>query len=123
MSRQQVKVKRETLEACTTCPLCHKLFKDATTMSLCLRNFCRKCIYEKLSDDETDSCPVCNIDLGCVPVDRRTRECATEVARKAINSLEGARVFAVELFLAKDGQILLNEVAPSALTDFLTGRG
>ncbi|XP_027365543.1 E3 ubiquitin protein ligase DRIP2-like isoform X2 [Abrus precatorius] len=32
--------------------------------------FCRKCIYEKLSDEEMDSCPVCNIDLGCLPVEK-----------------------------------------------------
>ncbi|KAL4580610.1 hypothetical protein LXL04_016810 [Taraxacum kok-saghyz] len=37
---------------------------------------------------------------------------ATDVASKAVASLEGAGVFAVELFLTKDGQILLNEVAP-----------
>ena len=31
---------------------------------------CRKCIYEKLSDEEMDCCPVCNIDLGCLPVEK-----------------------------------------------------
>lgn len=31
-----VKVKRQTVEACMTCPLCNKLLKDATTISLCL---------------------------------------------------------------------------------------
>ncbi|KAJ6359966.1 hypothetical protein OIU77_004049 [Salix suchowensis] len=30
----------------------------------------RKCIYEKLSDEEVDCCPVCNIDLGCLPVEK-----------------------------------------------------
>ncbi|KAM7252033.1 hypothetical protein ACFE04_023916 [Oxalis oulophora] len=29
-----------------------------------------KCIYEKLSDEEVDSCPVCEIDLGCLPVEK-----------------------------------------------------
>ncbi|KAI4301931.1 hypothetical protein L6164_035165 [Bauhinia variegata] len=70
MASPLVKVKRETLEACMTCPLCHKLLKDATTISLCLHTFCRRCIYEKLSDDEMDCCPVCNIDLGCLPVEK-----------------------------------------------------
>ncbi|XP_045795061.1 E3 ubiquitin protein ligase DRIP2-like [Trifolium pratense] len=65
-----VKVKRETLEACMTCPLCQKLLKDATTISLCLHTFCRKCIYEKLSDEEVDCCPVCEIDLGILPVEK-----------------------------------------------------
>ncbi|MED6125964.1 E3 ubiquitin protein ligase drip2, partial [Stylosanthes scabra] len=65
-----VKVKRDTLRACMTCPLCSNLLKDATTISLCLHTFCRKCIYEKLSDEEVDCCPVCNIDLGCLPVEK-----------------------------------------------------
>ncbi|KAK7344173.1 hypothetical protein VNO77_13505 [Canavalia gladiata] len=70
VSTQVVKVKRDTLRACMTCPLCHNLFKDATTISLCLHTFCRKCIYEKLSDEEVDCCPVCDIDLGCLPVEK-----------------------------------------------------
>ncbi|KAJ8759443.1 hypothetical protein K2173_006976 [Erythroxylum novogranatense] len=70
MAGQVVKVKRETLEACMTCPLCKKLLKEATTISLCLHTFCRKCIYEKLSDEEVDCCPVCKMDLGCLPVEK-----------------------------------------------------
>ncbi|XWS64713.1 hypothetical protein CRYUN_Cryun05aG0027100 [Craigia yunnanensis] len=65
-----VKVKRETLESCMTCPLCNKLLKEATTISLCLHTFCRKCLYEKLSDEGMDCCPVCDIELGCLPVDK-----------------------------------------------------
>ncbi|XP_050116021.1 E3 ubiquitin protein ligase DRIP2-like isoform X1 [Malus sylvestris] len=67
---QVVKVKREKLEACMTCPLCNKLLKEATTISLCLHTFCRVCIYEKLSDEEGDCCPVCEIDLGILPVEK-----------------------------------------------------
>ncbi|KAM1251062.1 hypothetical protein ACFX2J_033371 [Malus domestica] len=67
---QVVKVKREKLEACMTCPLCNKLLKEATTISLCLHTFCRKCIFEKLSDEEGDCCPVCEIDLGILPVEK-----------------------------------------------------
>ncbi|KAK4480442.1 hypothetical protein RD792_013515 [Penstemon davidsonii] len=37
---------------------------------------------------------------------------ATDVAYKAVSSLEGAGIFAVELFLTADGEVLLNEVAP-----------
>uniref|UniRef100_A0A2P2KMH0 Uncharacterized protein MANES_09G151900 n=1 Tax=Rhizophora mucronata TaxID=61149 RepID=A0A2P2KMH0_RHIMU len=70
MAETVVKVKRETLEACMTCPLCNKLLNDATTISLCLHTFCRRCIYEKLSDEEADFCPVCHIDLGCLPVEK-----------------------------------------------------
>ncbi|KAJ9180087.1 hypothetical protein P3X46_008372 [Hevea brasiliensis] len=70
MAGQVVKVKRDIIQACMTCPLCKKLLRDATTISLCLHTFCRKCIYEKLSDEEVDCCPVCNIDLGYLPVEK-----------------------------------------------------
>ncbi|MQM01489.1 hypothetical protein Taro_034251, partial [Colocasia esculenta] len=29
-----------------------------------------KCIYEKLTDEEVDCCPICNIDLGCTPIEK-----------------------------------------------------
>ncbi|KAL0437403.1 UNVERIFIED_CONTAM: E3 ubiquitin protein ligase DRIP2 [Sesamum radiatum] len=70
MSHQVVKVRREAVAPCMTCPLCHKLFRDATTIIECLHTFCRKCIYKKLSDEEMDCCPICNIDLGCVPLEK-----------------------------------------------------
>ncbi|KAG6426916.1 hypothetical protein SASPL_111155 [Salvia splendens] len=97
MSHQVVQVRREALAPCMTCPLCHKLFRDATTIIECLHTFpslpfltwvfrlesgfssrglrlidlvCRKCIYKKLSDEEMECCPICNIDLGCVPLEK-----------------------------------------------------
>ncbi|KAL3531269.1 hypothetical protein ACH5RR_010591 [Cinchona calisaya] len=70
MSNQVVKVKRDAIAACMTCPLCNKLFRDATTISECLHTFCRKCIYQKLSDEELECCPICKIDLGCVPLEK-----------------------------------------------------
>ncbi|KAG8663348.1 hypothetical protein MANES_01G201200v8 [Manihot esculenta] len=70
MANQFVKVKRETIASCMTCPLCNKLLKDATTISECLHTFCRKCIYHKISDEGVDCCPICNIDLGCVPLEK-----------------------------------------------------
>ncbi|KAI3972858.1 hypothetical protein MKX01_019516 [Papaver californicum] len=63
-----MKVRKETLAACMACSLCRKLLKEATTISECLHTFCRKCIYKKLTDE--DCCPVCNIDLGCVPEEK-----------------------------------------------------
>ncbi|KAE7997732.1 hypothetical protein FH972_002337 [Carpinus fangiana] len=36
MANPVVKVRRETIVACMTCPLCKKLFRDATTISECL---------------------------------------------------------------------------------------
>lgn len=35
-----------------------------------LPTVCRKCIHKKLSDEEMECCPVCNIDLGCVPLEK-----------------------------------------------------
>ncbi|XP_058770565.1 phosphoribosylaminoimidazole carboxylase, chloroplastic isoform X2 [Vicia villosa] len=55
---------------------------------------------------------ICHIVKAPADVKWKIRERATEVAFNAVNSLEGAGVFAVELFLTGDGQILLNEVAP-----------
>lgn len=71
-NHQVVKVRRETIAACITCPLCNKLLKAATTISECLHTFCKKCIYDKLSDDELECycCPICNIDLGCAPLEK-----------------------------------------------------
>ncbi|XP_068650200.1 E3 ubiquitin protein ligase DRIP2-like [Aristolochia californica] len=70
MTTQVVKVKKELLVACITCPLCDKLLKEATTISECLHTFCRKCIYDKLTEEEIDCCPICNIDLGCSPLEK-----------------------------------------------------
>ncbi|KAK5802294.1 hypothetical protein PVK06_029879 [Gossypium arboreum] len=55
---------------------------------------------------------ICHIVKASADVPWRIRKLANDVAYKAISSLEGAGVFAVELFLTRDGQILLNEVAP-----------
>uniref|UniRef100_A0A6V7QRB6 RING-type domain-containing protein n=1 Tax=Ananas comosus var. bracteatus TaxID=296719 RepID=A0A6V7QRB6_ANACO len=67
---QVVRVRRELLTSRMTCPLCNKLLREATTISECLHTFCRKCIFEKLNDEEFDCCPTCNIDLGCLPVEK-----------------------------------------------------
>ncbi|XP_072989982.1 E3 ubiquitin protein ligase DRIP2-like [Typha latifolia] len=67
---QVVRVRRELLASCMTCPLCKKLLWEATTISECLHTFCRKCIFEKLTDEEIECCPICKIDLGCIPVEK-----------------------------------------------------
>ncbi|KAG7531607.1 Zinc finger RING-type [Arabidopsis suecica] len=53
------------MRACFSCSLCDNILRDATTISECLHTFCRKCIYEKITEDEIETCPVCIIDLGC----------------------------------------------------------
>ncbi|KAK0598900.1 hypothetical protein LWI29_000522 [Acer saccharum] len=97
MAGQVVKVKRETLEACMTCPLCGKLLREATTISLCLHTFCRKCIYEKLSDEEMDCCPVCNIDLGILPVEKLRPDHNMQDIRAKIFPLKRRKIQAPEV--------------------------
>ncbi|KAM1992866.1 hypothetical protein ACFX16_009273 [Malus domestica] len=65
---QVVKVKRVTIEACLKCGLCNKVSEEAITISLCLHTFCMQCIFQKLSDEEYDQCPVCDTHLGNLPV-------------------------------------------------------
>ncbi|XP_010667304.3 phosphoribosylaminoimidazole carboxylase, chloroplastic isoform X2 [Beta vulgaris subsp. vulgaris] len=55
---------------------------------------------------------ICHIVKAPAVVPWKVRKLATDVAHKAVSSLEGAGVFAVELFLTEAGEILLNEVAP-----------
>ncbi|KAK2988107.1 hypothetical protein RJ640_029967 [Escallonia rubra] len=55
---------------------------------------------------------ICHIVKAPANVPGKIMKLATEVACRAVSSLEGAGVFAIELFLTADGQILLNEVAP-----------
>ncbi|KAI4349443.1 hypothetical protein L6164_010030 [Bauhinia variegata] len=70
MANQVARVNRDTIAACMTCPLCNKLYTDATTISECLHTFCRKCIYDKITDEELECCPICNTELGCVPLEK-----------------------------------------------------
>ncbi|KAG5245002.1 E3 ubiquitin protein [Salix suchowensis] len=70
MVGQVVRVKRKKLEACMTCPLCNHLLNEATTISLCLHTFCRKCIHKKLTHEKVDCCPICNMHLGRLPTEK-----------------------------------------------------
>ncbi|GMH08507.1 hypothetical protein Nepgr_010347 [Nepenthes gracilis] len=63
-------VKTEKVAACLTCPLCNELFTDATTISECLHSFCRNCISDKITEEDLNCCPVCNISLGCAPLEK-----------------------------------------------------
>eukprot|EP01018_Ginkgo_biloba_P017468 Gb_05836 [translate_table: standard] len=55
---------------------------------------------------------ICHMVEAPADVSPEIRKNAIDVAERAVSSLKGAGVFAVELFLTGDGQILLNEVAP-----------
>lgn len=65
-----VMLRRSALAACLTCPLCGRLFRDATTITECLHTFCRKCISEEFINKEVCCCPICSIDLGCAPLEK-----------------------------------------------------
>ncbi|KAK1287065.1 E3 ubiquitin protein ligase DRIP2 [Acorus calamus] len=93
-----VRVKREVLSSCMTCPLCEKLVKDATTISECLHTFCRKCIYDKLNDeDEPDCCPICKIDLGCAPLEKLRPDHSLQDIRAKIFPFRRRKVKAPEV--------------------------
>ncbi|KAG5043557.1 hypothetical protein AAZX31_03G141200 [Glycine max] len=97
MSNQVVKVRRNTIVACMTCPLCNKLFREATTISECLHTFCRKCIYDKITDEEIECCPICNIDLGCVPLEKLRPDHSLQDVRAKVFPLKGRKVKAPEV--------------------------
>ncbi|XP_074578243.1 E3 ubiquitin protein ligase DRIP2-like isoform X1 [Curcuma longa] len=93
-----VTVKRKQLVACMTCPICHKLIRDATTISECLHTFCRKCIYEKLTSEEIDCCPICNIELGCVPIEKLRADHNLQDLRSKIFPFKRRKIEALENF-------------------------
>ncbi|CAA0832161.1 E3 ubiquitin protein ligase DRIP2 [Striga hermonthica] len=70
MRHRKVSVRREAVAPCMTCPLCRKLIREATAITECLHTFCKKCIYKKLLDEEMECCPICDIDLGCAPLEK-----------------------------------------------------
>ena len=55
---------------------------------------------------------VCRAVVAPAQVSRAEAEAAQKVASQAIECLEGAGIFGVELFVLEDGSVLLNEIAP-----------
>ncbi|GLU03621.1 hypothetical protein SLE2022_208100 [Rubroshorea leprosula] len=130
MANQVVKVRRETILACMTCPLCNKLLRDATTISECLHTFCRKCIYNKISEEELECCPICNIDLGCVPLEKLRPDHNLQDVRAKIFPLKRRKVKAPEVvppvtLPARRKERSLSQLvvnAPKVSTQAMTGR-
>jgi len=50
--------------------------------------------------------------LSPAPVDENIAEKAKQLAIKTIEHLKGAGIFGIEMFLTKDGKVLVNEIAP-----------
>ncbi|KAL6647599.1 hypothetical protein ACP70R_015036 [Stipagrostis hirtigluma subsp. patula] len=65
-----VRVRCSSVAPRVTCGLCGGILRDATTVSECLHSFCRKCIYQKLSDEDIKCCPICSTNLGCAPLEK-----------------------------------------------------
>ncbi|KAF9605965.1 hypothetical protein IFM89_021291 [Coptis chinensis] len=96
MASQVVKLRKELIVARITCSICNKLFRDATTISECLHTFCRKCIYKKLTNEEQDRCPKCNINLGCAPVEKLRPDHNLQDVRAKIFPFKRRKVVAPE---------------------------
>ncbi|MCL2410157.1 MAG: 5-(carboxyamino)imidazole ribonucleotide synthase [Treponema sp.] len=55
---------------------------------------------------------ICDTVIAPARIDEKTAARATEIAVSIVEALDGVGIFGVELFLDKQGYILLNEVAP-----------
>ncbi len=66
-------------------------------------------VVEMVFDDNTNIC-----DIVAVPaqIEAATAAQAKQVALQAITALDGVGIFGVEMFLTRDGQVLVNEIAP-----------
>ncbi|KAI3714513.1 hypothetical protein L6452_21468 [Arctium lappa] len=60
LSRDVVK----EIKKCFICPLCGKTMEETVSLKDCMHSFCKKCIYEKLEDEDPKECPVCNREIG-----------------------------------------------------------
>ncbi|KAL1089348.1 hypothetical protein V6Z11_D07G015100 [Gossypium hirsutum] len=67
MSNDYINVQRRPLMEFLTCPLCSNIYREATTICVCLHTFCKQCIYEKVDKEKTHYCPVCDAYLGSIP--------------------------------------------------------
>ena len=55
---------------------------------------------------------ICDTVIAPARVDEKTATTAREIAISVVEALDGVGIFGVELFLDKQGRVLLNEVAP-----------
>ncbi len=55
---------------------------------------------------------ICHIVSAPAPIDKNIAGQAKDLAIQTMRHLEGAGVFGIEMFLTKDGKVLVNEIAP-----------
>ena len=66
-------------------------------------------VVEMLFDDRTN---ICDIVMAPAGISLEVEQEALDISIKSIEVLDGVGIFGVELFLTKDGKILVNEIAP-----------
>ena len=69
-------------------------------------------VYPVLEMTFDPAANICSRVIVPARIDAESRARAHEVAVAAVQALDGVGVLAVELFLARDGRILVNEIAP-----------
>jgi 5-(carboxyamino)imidazole ribonucleotide synthase len=55
---------------------------------------------------------ICHLVIAPAPIETNVLDQAKELAQNAMEQLEGAGVFGIEMFETEDGQVLVNEIAP-----------
>jgi len=66
-------------------------------------------VVEMLFDERVN---ICDSVMAPARIDHDIEIKALEISKKSIEVLDGVGIFAVELFLTKEGEILVNEIAP-----------
>jgi 5-(carboxyamino)imidazole ribonucleotide synthase len=66
-------------------------------------------VVEMVFDDRTN---ICDIVTAPARISADIAEKASQVAAHAVESLQGVGIFGVEMFLTKNGDVLVNEIAP-----------
>ena len=66
-------------------------------------------VVEMLFDERVN---ICDSVMAPARISKEIEEKTIEISRKSIEILGGVGIFGVELFLTKDGKILVNEIAP-----------
>ena len=66
-------------------------------------------VVEMLFDDRVN---ICDSVMAPARVSKEIEEQAIQISIDAIKAFDGVGIFGVELFLSKDGEVLVNEIAP-----------
>ncbi|NCB14541.1 MAG: 5-(carboxyamino)imidazole ribonucleotide synthase, partial [Erysipelotrichia bacterium] len=66
-------------------------------------------VVEMLFDERVN---ICDIVMAPAKIDETLNEKVKEIAIKSIEVLDGVGIFGVELFLTKQGEVFVNEIAP-----------